>query len=70
MSHDLSHPHSQLLELQINPLSHLPLPINYLHLHLHLIIIPTLLIITNNSIYSTFTFTSFRSFYMTCFVSS
>ena len=33
---DLSHSHSQLLELKINPLSHTPFLINYLHLHLHL----------------------------------
>ena len=36
MSHDLSHSQSQLLGFQINPLSHIPLPINSLHLHLHL----------------------------------
>ena len=32
----LSHLHSQLLGFQINPLSHIPLSINYLHSHLHL----------------------------------
>ena len=36
MPHDLSHSHSQLLGFQINPLSHVPLPINSLHSHLHL----------------------------------
>ena len=35
-SHDLSYSHSQLLGLQINPLSHTPLSINSLHSHLHL----------------------------------
>ena len=39
MSHALSHSHSQLLGLQMNPLSHTPLSINSLHLHhLHLFI--------------------------------
>ena len=33
---DLQHSHSQLLGLQINPLSHTPLSINSLHSHLHL----------------------------------
>ena len=32
----ISHALSQLLGFQINPLSHTPLPINYLHSHLHL----------------------------------
>ena len=36
ISHDLSHSHSQLLRFQINPLSNIPLSINYLHSHLHL----------------------------------
>ena len=36
MSHDLSHSRSQLLRFQMNPLSHIPLSINYLHSHLHL----------------------------------
>ena len=35
-SHNLSHSHSQLLGIQINPLSHIPLSINYLHSHLYL----------------------------------
>ena len=34
MSHDLSHPHAQLLGFKIKPLSHIP--INSLHSHLHL----------------------------------
>ena len=36
MSHDLSHSHSQLLGLQMNPLSRIPLSIQYWHSHLHL----------------------------------
>ena len=36
MLHNLSHLQSQLLGFQINPLSHIPLLINYLHSHLHL----------------------------------
>ena len=35
-SHDLSHSHSKLLGLQIDPLSHTPLSINSLHSHLYL----------------------------------
>ena len=34
-SHDLSHSHSKLLGLQINPLSHTPLSINSFHSHLY-----------------------------------
>ena len=33
---DLSHSHSRLLGLKINPLSHTPLSINSLHSHIHL----------------------------------
>ena len=36
MSQNLLHLHSQLLEFQINPLSHIPLSTNFLHSHLHL----------------------------------
>ena len=35
MPHNLSHSHSQLLEFQINPLSHILLSTNILHSHLH-----------------------------------
>ena len=53
MTHDLPHSHLQLLGLQINPLSHIHLSINFLHSHLHLLLFQRCLflqILTSNYI--------------------
>ena len=44
-SHDLSHSKSQLLGLQRNPISHLPLSINSLHSRLHLSLFQRILLL-------------------------
>ena len=45
MSHALLHSHSQLLEFQMNPLSHTPLSVNSSHSHFHLFLLQRCLLL-------------------------
>ena len=68
--HDLSHSHPKLLEFQINPFITNSFINQFFTFAFEFILIPSLFIITNGCISSTFTFTSFMKFYVSCFISS